>query len=388
MHDQSTKHPKADVAAIVTQNKDTWDFEDVANGVEETTNKISATNLTAGNWKGTFNFNINLKGLEVYGEDVTLTKDNLATYGISTTGDVTIPSIVIDSDGTKHKVTKIGTNGKHNPSSIFSDINSITSLTIEEGIKEINEICLKSLTSVSLPNNLETIGNYTFISSQLKNITLPDNIKTIGDSAFQNCNLISSITYKGTTYTNKNNLINALKTNNVTFSDTLFDDTLLNYGKNVTLSSDNLATYGIANTGYVTIPSVVTDSDGTKHKVTSIGNMAFYGCSGLKSITIKSGVTSIGFRAFYNCSGVTSITIPDSVIDISDMAFYGCSGLTSITMPNGVKNIASSAFQNCSNLTSITYHGTTYTNKTELTNALTSNGVNVGTNVFDGTKLQ
>ena len=80
MHDQSTKHPKADVAAIVTQNKDTWDFEDVANGVEETTNKISASQLTAGNWKGTFNFNINLKDIENYGEDVTLTKNNLATY--------------------------------------------------------------------------------------------------------------------------------------------------------------------------------------------------------------------------------------------------------------------------------------------------------------------
>ena len=30
MHDQSKKNPKADVTAIVTQNKDTWDFEDVA----------------------------------------------------------------------------------------------------------------------------------------------------------------------------------------------------------------------------------------------------------------------------------------------------------------------------------------------------------------------
>ena len=123
MHDQSTKHPKADVAAIVTQNKDTWDFEDMTNGVEETNNKISATNLTAGNWKGTFNFNINLKDVDNYGEDVTLTSDNLDTYGIANEGDVTIPSIVTSSDGVKHKVTEIGANA-------FNGCSSLTSIEI------------------------------------------------------------------------------------------------------------------------------------------------------------------------------------------------------------------------------------------------------------------
>lgn len=32
---QGTKNTKADVVATVTHNKDTYDFEDVANGVEE-----------------------------------------------------------------------------------------------------------------------------------------------------------------------------------------------------------------------------------------------------------------------------------------------------------------------------------------------------------------
>ena len=66
------------------------------------------------------------------------------------------------------------------------------------------------------------------------------------------------------------------------------------------------------------------------NSVTSIGDFAFRGCTGLTSITIPNSVTSIGSGAFYGCTGLTSITIPDSVTSIVNHAFFGCSGLTSI----------------------------------------------------------
>ena len=55
-----------------------------------------------------------------------------------------------------------------------------------------------------------------------------------------------------------------------------------------------------------------------------LGNWAFYGCSGLTSLTIPSGVTSIGEDAFEGCSGLTSLTIPSGVTSISDGAFEYC----------------------------------------------------------------
>ena len=88
--------------------------------------------------------------------------------------------------------------------------------------------------------------------------------------------------------------------------------------------------------------------------VTSIGEGAFYDCTGLTDITIPNSVTSIGDYAFDWCYSLTNITIPDSVTSIGDYAFENCYSLTEITIPNSVTSIGESAFENCYNLTDIT----------------------------------
>ena len=143
--------------------------------------------------------------------------------------------------------------------------------------------------------------------------------------------------------------------------------------------------------------------------VTRIGEDAFYGCSGLTSVTIPDSVTSIGGGAFADCTGLTSVTIPDSVTSIGnyafsecnslgyneydnafyignatnpylvlifakidaascsinkatkiiyDGAFSECDNLTSITIPNSVTSIGSATFDGCEKLLHICYDGT------------------------------
>ena len=105
--------------------------------------------------------------------------------------------------------------------------------------------------------------------------------------------------------------------------------------------------------GSVTILSTVT-YNGTTYSVTSIGDWAFYECSGLTSVTIGNSVTEIGEFAFDGCTSLTSVTIPNSMTSIGDCAFRDCKSLTSVTVGNSVTSIGVSAFADCSGLTSIT----------------------------------
>ena len=102
-------------------------------------------------------------------------------------------------------------------------------------------------------------------------------------------------------------------------------------------------------TGNIVIPETI-EYNGVNYSVTSIGNRAFSGCSGLTSIEIPNSVTCIGGGAFYDCKGLTSIEIPGSVTSIGEGAFYNCTGLTSVTIPNSVTSIGEGAFYNCTGL--------------------------------------
>jgi hypothetical protein len=188
-------------------------------------------------------------------------------------------------------------------------------------------------------------------------------VTSIGYYAFSSCSDLTSVTL------NSKTIVSKTYTSSSSMK-SFFGEQVKEYiiGDDVT-SIGNYAFYNCTGLTSVSIPN----------SVTSIGSSAFSGCSGLTSVTLNSnsivsktytsssnvknifgeqvkeyiigdGVTSIGNYAFYNCTNLTSVTIGGSVTNIGANAFYGLTALKSIVIPASVESIGSSAFGGCNKL--------------------------------------
>ena len=194
-------------------------------------------------------------------------------------------------------------------SEAFKGNTTITSVTIHNGIKEVEGYAFHScsaLVNLNFEKNstLEIIGDYAFSNCAIQAVEIPESVQKIGALAFNYCLELNDI---------------------IVPSHTIIGDQAFMY------------------TGYAN--NEANWEDGVLYLGTHFlkAKMDYKG-----DVIIKEGTTTIAGFAFGYCRDIDKIVIPDSVVAIGDLAFYEAGLHENLILPKNLKYIGNWAFYSIS----------------------------------------
>ena len=264
----------------------------------------------------------------------------------------------------------------HICSSVFAGCDTLVNIHIPAGVTGIGESAFSgcsSLTSVKLPDSVEWLGLEAFDScSSLTNVVIGSGLTSIdytgNEGAFEWCSALESFQVSEDNQYFKSVSGLLLDKEGTTLIAGVNGDVVIPDG---VTGIEMFAFYGRSGLTSLTIPE----------SVTWFGWDLFYGCTNLLNVTVTQNVLDEGFSsvfyevvdsitnvtlssdvgninpgAFQYCRGLASITIPNSVTNIDNDAFFQCDGLTNVEIPGSVVSIGEDAFYGCDGLQSVTMH--------------------------------
>lgn len=191
-----------------------------------------------------------------------------------------------------------------------------------ENCQQIPNSCFSGCLGLSgileIPLRVTNIGNNAFSSTGFTGLYLPSSCMDVGIGAFSGCSKL----------------------------------------KDLVLASGAFANGGIKDNTFYGCTSL-NNMEGLPYSATEIGNYAFFGCTGLAEIKIRSSVRSIGNHAFEGCVNANLtfevINNGSALLSIGESAFEGCTSITEVNIPVGVNSIQKRAFLGCNNLISVIF---------------------------------
>lgn len=217
---------------------------------------------------------------------------------------------------------------KQRPESIF--------VNFEGGVSKISDYLFNGVTPVKSVTfkdniNLTEIGNHAFDGTSLTFLTLPDTVETLGEFAFGNINTLNSV-----------NIPEKLITADRAFADSKKLNELRNKIEGIRIPDGMFE-----NTGLTTfiVPSGIKEIGKYAFRNNKSTAISFEGPQeGFKDVILPVGLTKIDSRAFESTE-IDYYDIPDTVSEIGDGAFRFNPNLKSIKLPSELKALKGYLFE-------------------------------------------
>lgn len=212
----------------------------------------------------------------------------------------------------------------------------------------------KSLKNVSILNQTVIAEKAFYDCWSITNISLPSTLKTIGENAFFDCINITTATIPATAiaYIPQTSLRDVILNGGERIEDEAFfysDIHSITIPKSINYVGDRA--FGGRNNGRLEPIIYISDLAAWCNIDFNIADQSMYINSNLyyngiplRDLVIPDGVRKINSIAFAGCNSLEKVTISNSVEVIGEKAFYHCGKLNSVTLGNKVKEILDEAF--------------------------------------------
>ena len=240
------------------------------------------------------------------------------------------------------------------PSSAFNVRWAIEKVLLPPTLKKIGSHAFQetALTSVNIPDNVETIEEYAFsYASQLQEVHLPDSLTSLGTDAFKECRSLSTVkiptklkeipshTFLGCKSLQSVELHDSItgicsySFQNCDLREITLPKSTTWIGQSTFEGNTNLSkvtfTEGLIDIGLCAFKNTAIDTLNCPSTLRSIRNSAFAGCGNLRQINLNEGLTRIERYALAN-NKATEIVLPSSLEYCSRSAFDDCDSLVTI----------------------------------------------------------
>lgn len=197
-----------------------------------------------------------------------------------------------------------------------------------------------------LPDFVETFRAQAFNNcTKLTSITVGEQVKSINDLSFANCTGLKEINYNATNATVTRNTITSSPFENSIST----EGAVLKIGSNVQVIPNYLFYQYSSHSTRRLASSVIWDKSSACKE---IGKGAFYKAN-LAAIELPDAIETIGAQAFSNNSNLEEIRLPAKLKSLGENSFEVCSSLKKVWIPKTVTAIGKEAFANTSALQEI-----------------------------------